>query len=145
MEPVLDRVPGHALFSQEGTSEKSVSQIRLWVDLNHSRAMNAADDESMRRYVRRLSRRAGFACSTTPTLVVLWLPVSYLSKNLKYLAELQAAMDPSSQTQRLGLQAIHSRTAQDLAQFCLDTGLQPDEEFVDLRVVDVISQGASMG
>lgn len=75
--------------------EKSGAQIRLWVDLNHARAMHAPSEDQVCRI---------------------------LSRNMKVLQEMAPARVTGTAAQRLTLQTLHSVTAQVC---CLSRALYP--------------------
>ncbi len=70
---------------QEAGFEKSMTQIQLWVDLNHARAMRASSEESVCRI---------------------------LSRNMKVLHEMTKSKETLSVAQQLTVQAMQSSTAQ---------------------------------
>jgi hypothetical protein len=99
---------------QEANLEKSTAQIQLWVGINNARALHASSEDQVCRI---------------------------LSRNMKVLKEMTPARLSGSQSQQLALQALHSATAQSLAEFCLDHGRSPDPEFVSDPVAVIIQQG----
>lgn len=72
-------------INKEANLEKSTAQIRLWVDLNHARAVHAASEDQVCRI---------------------------LSRNMRVLQEMTPTRQAGTRSQRLTLQALHSATAQ---------------------------------
>lgn len=57
------------------------------------------------------------------------------------LKEMTPTRLSGTQSQQLAVQALHSSTAQTLAEFCLDHGRHPDPEFVADSVAVIVQQG----